>query len=151
MRILIYDCFSGISGDMNLGAMIDLGVRKEHLLKELAKLDLEGWELVTEKDHRHGITGTKVTVRQTRHEHPHRHLSDIDRIIAGSDLSEGDKKYIFMKSGRLIQSSILPGQPYAITLLMLKGYLFLIWNSGEDWSIAIMGSFRSPPRPHLKF
>jgi len=91
MRILIYDCFSGISGDMNLGAMIDLGVKKEYLLKELAKLDLEGWKLVTEKDQRHGITGTKVTVRQTRHEHTHRHLSDIEGIIAGSDLSEEDK------------------------------------------------------------
>ena len=50
MRILIYDCYSGISGDMNLGAMIDLGVEETYLLKELNKLNLKGWELISEKD-----------------------------------------------------------------------------------------------------
>ena len=38
MRILYYDCFSGISGDMNLGALVDLGVPGDYLLKELKKL-----------------------------------------------------------------------------------------------------------------
>ena len=45
MKILYYDCFSGISGDMNLGAMIDLGVDKSFLINELNKLNLKGWEL----------------------------------------------------------------------------------------------------------
>ncbi len=63
MKILYYDCFSGISGDMNLGAMIDLGIDKEYLIGELNKLNLKGWELIVEKDQRHGIHGTKVTVR----------------------------------------------------------------------------------------
>lgn len=92
MRILIYDCYSGISGDMNLGAMIDLGVEETYLLKELNKLNLKGWELISEKDQRHGITGIKVTVKQTSHQHEHRHLSDIERIIISSGLSEEDKK-----------------------------------------------------------
>jgi hypothetical protein len=77
MKILGYDCFSGISGDMNLGAMIDLGIDALYLTDELNKLNLPGWELQVQKDQRHGITGTKVTVKQTRHEHAHRHLSDI--------------------------------------------------------------------------
>jgi uncharacterized protein (TIGR00299 family) protein len=100
MKILYYDCFSGISGDMNLGAMIDLGIDKNFLLKELDKLHLHGWELVTEEDQRHGIGGTKVTVKQTHHEHKHRHLSDIEQIINDSDLDEMTKtlsKRIFMK------------------------------------------------------
>ena len=100
MKILYYDCFSGISGDMNLGAMIDVGVDKEYLLNELKKLNLHGWELIVEKDHRHGIGGTKVTVKQTRHEHAHRHLSDIENIINESDLDTSTKelsKKIFMK------------------------------------------------------
>ena len=40
MKILYYDCFAGISGDMNLGALIDLGVDPAYLRKELAKLNI---------------------------------------------------------------------------------------------------------------
>jgi len=92
MRIISYDCFSGISGDMNLGAMLDLGVDQSYLTEELNKLNLPGWELQVQKDQRHGITGTKVTVRQTRHEHAHRHLSDIEKIISSSTLSDKIKE-----------------------------------------------------------
>jgi len=98
MKIICYDCFSGISGDMNLGAMIDLGIDKTYLIKELDKLNLKGWELIV--DQRHGISGTKVTVKQTRHEHAHRHLSDIEKIINDSSLDNKTKelsKNIFMK------------------------------------------------------
>jgi pyridinium-3,5-bisthiocarboxylic acid mononucleotide nickel chelatase len=92
MKVLCYDCFSGISGDMNLGAMIDLGIDISYLRSELGKLNLSGWELIAEKAQRHGITGTKVTVRQTVHEHAHRHLSDIEKIISGSTLPETVKQ-----------------------------------------------------------
>lgn len=100
MRVLYYDCFSGISGDMNLGAMLDLGIDISFLRAELGKLKLEGWELLAESSQRHGITGTKVSVRQTRHEHAHRHLDDIEKIINGSALSTDVKDLsmkIFMK------------------------------------------------------
>lgn len=100
MKVISYDCFSGISGDMNLGAMIDLGVDKDYLVNELNKLNLPGWELIVEKDQRHGITGTKATVKQTRHEHAHRHLSDIEEILDRSSLDERTKelsKKIFLK------------------------------------------------------
>jgi uncharacterized protein (TIGR00299 family) protein len=100
MKVLCYDCFSGISGDMNLGAMIDLGTDISYLKSELGKLNLRGWDLVAEKAQRHGITGTKVTVKQTVHEHSHRYLSDIEKIISDSSLSEPVKKLsmkIFMK------------------------------------------------------
>ena len=100
MKVLCYDCFSGISGDMNLGAMIELGVDKSFLTSELEKLNLKGWELVAEKDQRHGIMGTKVTIKQTGHDHSHRHLSDIEKIIYESSLDEEVKNLsmkIFMK------------------------------------------------------
>jgi pyridinium-3,5-bisthiocarboxylic acid mononucleotide nickel chelatase len=100
MKILFYDCFSGISGDMNLGAMIDLGIEKTFLISELNKLNLEGWMLEVARDQRHGISGTKVTVKQTRHEHAHRHFADIKEIIDKSDLDENTRhlsKEIFMK------------------------------------------------------
>ncbi len=86
MDTLYYECFSGISGDMNLGAMIDLGIDKDYLIGELKKLNLGGWEMRVEKDQRHGITGTKVTVVLTREEEKHRHLSDITNIIEKSEL-----------------------------------------------------------------
>jgi len=100
MKILYYDCFSGISGDMNLGAMIDLGVSSDFLRGELEKLHLHGWEIIVEKDQRHGISGTKVTVKATQHEHHHRHLSDIEKIINNSLLDDRTKELsmkIFMK------------------------------------------------------
>ncbi|AVQ37615.1 nickel pincer cofactor biosynthesis protein LarC [Clostridium botulinum] len=76
-RILYYDCFSGISGDMNLGALIDLGVDKEYLLKELAKLNInDEFKIKINKDARKGISGTKVDVilkNSYEHNHDHEH------------------------------------------------------------------------------
>lgn len=92
MRILYYDCFSGISGDMNLAAMIDLGVDSGYLISELKKLGLGGWDLLVEKDQRHGIFGTKLTVKQDKEDKTHRHLSDISEIVNKSDLSDEVKK-----------------------------------------------------------
>ena len=100
MKIIGYDCFSGISGDMNLGAMIDLGVDKTYLIDELKKLKIDGWELIVQRDHRHGIYGTKVTVKLTGHEHAHRHLADVEKIINDSALEIKTKELsikIFMK------------------------------------------------------
>lgn len=62
MKILYYECFSGISGDMNLGAMVDLGVSRDTLISGLKKLNIDGWRLEIVTDQRHGITGTRVTV-----------------------------------------------------------------------------------------
>jgi len=100
MKILYYDCFSGISGDMNLGAMIDIGIDKDFLADELNKLNLKGWEMIVNRDQRHGIGGTRVSIRQTRHEHAHRHLEDVEEIIGGTSLDDSVKKLslkIFMK------------------------------------------------------
>ncbi len=99
MKILYYDCFSGISGDMNLGAMLDLGVRSDILISGLEKLNIDGWKLDITRDQRHGISGTRVSViieESAGHEHEHqeghmrhsghRHLDEIEKIITGSSL-----------------------------------------------------------------
>jgi len=99
MKILYYDCFSGISGDMNLGAMLDLGVSPDILISGLEKLGVKGWKLDITREQRHGITGTRVTVvteEEPGHHHnshdvhdnhkAHRHLSDIRKIIGESSL-----------------------------------------------------------------
>ncbi|WP_027623627.1 nickel pincer cofactor biosynthesis protein LarC [Clostridium lundense] len=92
MRILYYDCFSGISGDMNLGAMIDLGVDKNYLIEELSKLNLDEYRIEINKEERKGIIGTKVNVilehnhSHNHEEHYHRNLTDIEEIIYNSGL-----------------------------------------------------------------
>jgi hypothetical protein len=99
MKILYYDCFSGISGNMNLGALIDLGIDKNELLAELNKLNVKGYELEISREKKMGIEGTKVTVNllhehhhHDRHHHePHRNLNDIYEIIDNSNLSEAIK------------------------------------------------------------
>jgi hypothetical protein len=87
-RILYYDCFAGISGDMNLGALVDLGVEAGHLQRELEKLNIEGFRLEVERDIRKGISGTKVTVvvDHPENEKP-RHLHHIEELIHKSSLS----------------------------------------------------------------
>jgi len=93
MRILYYDCFAGISGDMNLGAMIDLGVDPEYLKTELHKLNIEGFHLEVQKDIRRGISGTKVTVVIENPENEkHRNLQDIEVLINQSSLSNKVKE-----------------------------------------------------------
>ncbi|NMF03800.1 nickel pincer cofactor biosynthesis protein LarC [Clostridium beijerinckii] len=63
MRILYYDCFCGISGDMNLAAMLNLGVPKEYLFKEISKLNLNSeYDIQINSSEKLGITGTRVDV-----------------------------------------------------------------------------------------
>lgn len=93
MRTLYYDCFAGISGDMNIGAMIDLGVDVNYLKNELAKLNIEGFHLEIEKAQRRGISGTLATVVvENQDNEKHRHLRHVEEIVNGSSLSDKVKK-----------------------------------------------------------
>jgi len=106
MKIVYFDCFSGISGDMTLGAMVDLEVDTEILKSELAKLNLDEYELSFAKVKKHDITGTKANVNLHHHEHSDhhhgRHLSDILLLIYESELSDDVKaksKLVFTRLG----------------------------------------------------
>ena len=88
MRVLYYDCFAGISGDMNLGALIDLGVDPEFLKQELQKLNIAGFHLDISIDIRRGISGTKATVViENPDNEKHRHLRHVEDLINQSTLS----------------------------------------------------------------
>lgn len=89
--ILYLDCFSGISGDMFLGAMLDLGLDEEEFLKQLQKLPLKDYEIEIKKSIKNGITGTDVTIKTHEH-HPHRGLKEIYEIIDSSDLTPAIKE-----------------------------------------------------------
>lgn len=121
-KVLYYDCFCGISGDMNLGALLDLGVEEDYLRQELSKLNLDAeYELQVKKDNKKGITGTRVDVvlknavhihKNEHHHHVHHHhealtslesdnhhthhahrnLEDIENIIKNSSLNNRVKK-----------------------------------------------------------
>lgn len=71
MKTIYYDCFAGISGDMNLGAMVDLGADKDALVSELEKLEIGGWKIEFSKDGRGGIFGTKAQVVLDGYGHSH--------------------------------------------------------------------------------
>src|SRR5437764_4731385 len=117
MKTLYFDCFSGISGDMTIGALIDLGADIHLLEKELKKLDLnDEYKLKWEKVVKKGISATKFDViltenatdnshhqghhqdvhhhhhEQRQHEHHHthhhRHYSDIVTIIKNAEFNE---------------------------------------------------------------
>jgi hypothetical protein len=95
VKILYYDCFAGISGDMNLGAMIDLGVDPEYLREELRKIEIGSYEIRVKRDQRRGIFGTKVDVilpsgkgAPAAHGHGHRSFKDIVGLIEKSGLSD---------------------------------------------------------------
>jgi uncharacterized protein (TIGR00299 family) protein len=88
-KILYYDCFAGISGDMNLGALIHLGVDPLYLKAELEKLKIDGFRLEIKEDKRRGISGIKAEVVIDNPENEkHRHLHHIESLINDSDLPE---------------------------------------------------------------
>ncbi|MCI0776954.1 MAG: nickel pincer cofactor biosynthesis protein LarC [Chloroflexi bacterium] len=91
-RVLYLDCLSGISGDMLLGALVDVGLSIEELRTELAKLPLEGYRLESTKTQRAGLAATRVTVSLEETKQPHRRLPDILSLIDESSLPGSDKQ-----------------------------------------------------------
>jgi len=85
-----FDCFSGISGDMTLGALVSLGVPVEWLNQELKKLPLPGVDLETETVSRHGISAYQVLVH-ANDKKTSRNYSQIKSLIKNSHLSDGVK------------------------------------------------------------
>ena len=86
MKIAYFDCCSGISGDMVLGALIDMGLDIRILRRELSKLRIRDYSISASKAKRHHITGTsfKVKFKESRH---HRTFTDIKNLINKSKLS----------------------------------------------------------------
>ncbi len=91
-RLLYIDAFAGASGDMLLGALIDAGLELDTLVAELSKMALDGYELAAERKQSHGLTGTRLHVRDTLKAYPARHLHDIYHLVSDSALSEWVKK-----------------------------------------------------------
>ena len=124
MKILYYECFAGLSGDMNLGAMVDLGVDIDFLRQSLSKLNIDNeFEISSSRKSKMGISGTKVdVVLKNAHTHDHqsnshgkhshtqeqkshthcnsRNYNDIAKLIDESDLNSNIRrlsKEMFLK------------------------------------------------------
>ena len=85
MRIAYFDPFSGASGDMVLGALLDVGVPQRTLRAELGKVDVGGYDLRVEETSRRGIRGTRVVVA-VREEQPVRDWAAIRTLLDASAL-----------------------------------------------------------------
>ncbi len=88
MKIAYLDCFSGISGDMLLGALLDAGLDLETLRKALATLPLDGYSLEMKREERGRLFGTLFLVRVEKERQEHRGLKDIVKIIQAGGLSK---------------------------------------------------------------
>jgi uncharacterized protein (TIGR00299 family) protein len=93
MQTAYLDCFSGVSGDMLLGALIDGGVDVSALHQVVAALQLDGVTLKVEPQVVQGFAATRVTVACDHHghghghgHHPHRHLAEITALLQRADL-----------------------------------------------------------------
>ena len=116
MKTLYLDLIGGISGDMFLGALIDLGISPDNLISKLKSLPLKGWSLSAKQIEKNGIIGTHVDIHipsehlltheQEHHSHnahendhnhhqPHEHhgFTEIKQIIENSDLSAWVKEH----------------------------------------------------------
>ena len=124
MNTLYFDCSSGISGNMVLGALLEIIGDENYLLEELKKLNVNGYKIEISKKVKNGITGTYVDVvvdgkdeyghvhhleehehehnhhDHEHHHHEHRNLKDVNEIIDNSSLKEDVKdlaKRIFLR------------------------------------------------------
>jgi uncharacterized protein (TIGR00299 family) protein len=101
MNVLYLDTFSGISGDMMLGLLVDLGVDLKAIESELSKLYVSGYRFEQRKEQRHGIGGTRVEV-VCEGSQPSRTWSEIDTMLAESLLNESARsmaRRIFRRLG----------------------------------------------------
>jgi len=110
MKALYLDIFSGISGDMFLGAMLDLGVKAGYLENELGKLGLDGYHIHITRQQTGAINGVKFDVHlESEHQHGHRHDHEHHRQNKrrASDFSHEGHGRSFADIRRLITRSKL--------------------------------------------
>ena len=96
MKTAYFDCFSGISGDMIIGALLDLGLELNFLEKNLSKIKLQNYKIGAKKIVKNGITATKFATVETgkMQHHEERNLKDINKIIDNSELENEIKNKI---------------------------------------------------------
>ena len=111
MKIAYFDCFSGISGDMTLGALVDAGCNLAEMESQLRRLPVTGWKISSEKVVRRGFRATQVKVESSDAQR-HRSLSEILQLIerAGLPAAVGERaSRIFQRLGEA--EALVHGMP----------------------------------------
>jgi uncharacterized protein (TIGR00299 family) protein len=101
MRAVYFDCFAGVSGDMIIGAQLDLGVDLESMEQQLSSLGLDGYQINRRRVERSGISAAKFDVEVNQAAQPARTLADIRSIIVGSNATDHVKDQAILVFERL--------------------------------------------------
>jgi len=99
MRIAYFDCFSGISGDMIIGALLDAGLDLESFKSEIAKLKLTGYDLFLQKITKKNLAASKFEIND-HGDQVYRHLKNLNEIVHNSELDpeiKNQAKNIFLR------------------------------------------------------
>lgn len=107
MRAVYFDCFAGVSGDMIIGAQLDIGVDLESMKQQLSSLGLNGYQISSRRVERSGIAATKFDVDVNTASQPARTLADIRAIIVGSSVSAHVKGQSIRVFERLAEAEAL--------------------------------------------
>ncbi|RPI99587.1 MAG: nickel pincer cofactor biosynthesis protein LarC, partial [Deltaproteobacteria bacterium] len=141
MRIAYFDCFSGASGDMILGALIDAGLKPRLLREELEKLQIPTVHLRVKKVLKRGITATQVMVEGKREEKPHRNLKEmlaiLDRSRVEHDIKEKSRE-IFRRIAS-VEAEIHQKAMEEIHFHELGGLDSIVDIVGSVWGFQQMG------------
>lgn len=140
MKIAYFDCFSGASGDMILGALIDAGLSARRLREELEKLRIPGVQLKVKRVLKGGIAATRVSV-EGRSERHHRHLDELLKIIDRSRIEPEVKeksREIFEKIAS-VEGEIHQKPAGEIHFHEIGGLDSIVDIVGSVWGVSQMG------------
>jgi hypothetical protein len=141
MRIAYFDCFSGASGDMILGSLIDAGLSARLLKEELKKLRIPTIHLKVEKVLKSGLSATQVIVEGRSEKKSHRNLKEILRIIERSGVEAKVKersKEIFKRIAS-VEANIHQTQMGEVHFHELGGLDSIVDIVGSVWGIQKLG------------
>ena len=141
MKIAYFDCFSGASGDMILGALIDAGLSARRLREELKKLRIPVIRLRTEKVLKGGISATQAIVEGRSEKRSHRNLKEILRIIGKSDVEAEvrEKSEEIFKRIASVEAKIHHTSMEEVHFHELGGLDSIVDIVGSVWGIGQLG------------
>jgi len=141
MRIAYFDCFSGASGDMILGSLIDAGLSAQRLRRELKKLRIPTVHLKAEKVLKRGLAATQVTVEGRNEKRSHRNLKEILKIIERSSVEVGvkEKSAEIFERIALVEGKIHRMSKEEIHFHELGGLDSIVDIVGSVWGIRQLG------------